>query len=217
VLRLVRDGLARYDRQERARMDGTHRDRAQRGRSVRHAGHFVAAAAGPRSLYWYATVRGVEQDVADAETSRQRVLAHFDGCHSPVPDVIASTPASALFTLRLVDRAPLETWGRGRVTLLGDAVHPTTPDLAQGACQALEGAFVLGRTLGATRNVEQALHDYEAQHRPHATAATNRSWLITALCKEDGALFCMARDLLTGVFLDRIVRPELTALMRRET
>jgi hypothetical protein len=46
-----------------------------------------------------------------------------------------------------MDRIPLARWGQGRVTLLGDAAHPTTPNLGQGACQAIEDAVVLAASL----------------------------------------------------------------------
>jgi 3-hydroxybenzoate 6-monooxygenase len=45
------------------------------------------------------------------------------------------------------DREPIENWTFGRVTLLGDAAHPTTQYMAQGACQAMEDAVTLGEAL----------------------------------------------------------------------
>jgi len=60
-------------------------------------------------------------------------------------------------------RKPLTEWGLGRVSLLGDAAHPTLPFLAQGAAMAIEDAAVLGNALGASDgNVVAALRAYEA-------------------------------------------------------
>lgn len=47
------------------------------------------------------------------------------------------------------------------MTLLGDAAHPTTPNLRQGACQAIEDAVVLGRVLKGTADISEALRNYE--------------------------------------------------------
>jgi len=62
----------------------------------------------------------------------------------------------------LCDRDPMRGWSRGRVTLLGDAAHPTLPYLAQGACMALEDAVSLAdRIARQSDNVPAALSEYE--------------------------------------------------------
>ena len=50
------------------------------------------------------------------------------------------------------DREPIDTWVHGRATLLGDAAHPTTQYMAQGACMALEDAVTLGEALRVNHN-----------------------------------------------------------------
>jgi salicylate hydroxylase len=62
-----------------------------------------------------------------------------------------STLKSALY-----EREPLAQWSLGHVTLVGDACHPMLPFMAQGACQAIEDAVVLGRCLGPAPDRAQA-------------------------------------------------------------
>jgi 2-polyprenyl-6-methoxyphenol hydroxylase-like FAD-dependent oxidoreductase len=50
-----------------------------------------------------------------------------------------------MYRREIVDRDPIKKWGSGRVTLLGDAAHAMTPNLGQGACQAIEDGVVLTR------------------------------------------------------------------------
>jgi 3-hydroxybenzoate 6-monooxygenase len=60
------------------------------------------------------------------------------------------------------DREPIDTWTFGRVTLLGDAAHPTTQYMAQGACMALEDAVTLGEALRVNQNdIPKALAQYQ--------------------------------------------------------
>ncbi len=60
------------------------------------------------------------------------------------------------------DREPIDTWTFGRVTLLGDAAHPTTQYMAQGACMALEDAVTLGEALRVNQNdIRKALVQYQ--------------------------------------------------------
>jgi 2-polyprenyl-6-methoxyphenol hydroxylase-like FAD-dependent oxidoreductase len=55
------------------------------------------------------------------------------------------------------DRAPSARWGEGRVTLLGDAAHPMTPNVGQGACQAIEDALALAEELPRAASIEAGL------------------------------------------------------------
>ena len=60
----------------------------------------------------------------------------------------------------LFDRDPMKQWSRGRITLLGDACHPTLPFMAQGAAMAIEDAAVLSRCLATAGSVEAGLQRY---------------------------------------------------------
>jgi salicylate hydroxylase len=68
----------------------------------------------------------------------------------------------------LYDRPPLAAWGKGRVTLLGDAAHPTLPFVAQGAAGAIEDALALSRHLQDVEEAAPALRAYEAERAPRA-------------------------------------------------
>jgi salicylate hydroxylase len=61
----------------------------------------------------------------------------------------------------LVGRTPLDVWVDGRVTLMGDASHPTLPFLAQGAIMAIEDGFVLARCLDASHTIEEGLERFQ--------------------------------------------------------
>ena len=69
----------------------------------------------------------------------------FVGFHPQIRHVLASCPA--VHKRPLVDHDPLPRWSEGSVTLLGDACHPMTPYMAQGAAMAFEDAAVLSRCL----------------------------------------------------------------------
>ena len=87
-------------------------------------------------------------------------LSDFRGWHDDVHTLIRAlhTP----YRWALMGREPLQRWIYGRVTLLGDACHPTLPFLAQGAVMALEDGFVLARCLAADRSDPlAALQAYE--------------------------------------------------------
>lgn len=92
--------------------------------------------------------------------SREECRADFLGWHDDVQAYIDRLEQP--YRWALMGREPLASWGLGRVTLLGDAAHPTLPFLAQGACMAIEDGTVLARCLAAgIDDPEAALRRYE--------------------------------------------------------
>lgn len=85
----------------------------------------------------------------------------FAGWYRPVMELIETTPASSILKTVATDRDPNKRWGTGRMTLLGDAIHPTTPNLGQGGCLSIEDAFVLARYFEKYGASEDALRAYE--------------------------------------------------------
>ena len=79
-----------------------------------------------------------------------------------------ATDDGAIAVTDIYDRKPRRSWSRGRVTLLGDAAHAMTPNLGQGAAQALEDAVVLAAELASGADVAASLRRYEAARKPRA-------------------------------------------------
>ena len=96
----------------------------------------------------------------------------------------------------IADRDPLPRWGSGRVTLLGDAAHPMTPNLGQGACQALEDAVVLGSVCVPRLTARWPLRAYEQRRIPRANAIVSQSRRIGALGQIANPRACSLRDAL---------------------
>jgi salicylate hydroxylase/6-hydroxynicotinate 3-monooxygenase len=107
----------------------------------------------------------------------------FEGFHPQVQQVLAACPS--VHKWALVDRNPQAYWGQGNVTLLGDACHPMTPYMAQGAAMAIEDAAVLSRCLeGVDRDgVEAAFRRFEATRKPRTSrvqlSSRTNTWLKT--------------------------------------
>jgi 2-polyprenyl-6-methoxyphenol hydroxylase-like FAD-dependent oxidoreductase len=114
--------------------------------------------------YWFATLDAPAGGVGGQEA----LPGLFAGWHEPVEALLRATPADALLRTDIADRPVSAVWGRGRVTLLGDAAHPMTPNLGQGACQAIEDAVVLARSLSVAGDVVDGLRRYEAGRIPRA-------------------------------------------------
>ena len=108
---------------------------------------------------------GWEEESWSRRGDRSELVADFAGWHPDVRALIDAMDPEAVFKWALFDRAPMPQWSRGRLTLLGDACHPTLPFMAQGAGMAIEDARVLANCLAASDEVPRALARYETLRR----------------------------------------------------
>jgi 2-polyprenyl-6-methoxyphenol hydroxylase-like FAD-dependent oxidoreductase len=99
----------------------------------------------------------------------KELRAAYEGFHPEVQMVLNACPDCHKWAI--LEREPLPTWSDGRVVLLGDACHPMTPYMAQGAATSIEDAAVLARCLEAVQfdDIERAFRMYEATRKPRTS------------------------------------------------
>ncbi len=119
----------------------------------------------PDKVYWFATRTTRHPDRRDSDWQQS-----FTDWPDPVAALLKHTPADQIVFNAISDRRPIYPWSRSRVTLLGDAAHPMTPNFGQGGAQAIEDAVVLSLALANHQDPEVACRSYE-QHRHQRTKA----------------------------------------------
>ncbi|WNM32607.1 FAD-dependent monooxygenase [Streptomyces sp. Li-HN-5-11] len=103
---------------------------------------------------------------ADALAAMRR---RFGGWHDPIPALLDATRPDAVLHHDIHELAtPLPAVAEGRIVLVGDAAHAMTPNLGQGACQALEDAVTLAAALAGEPTVDSALARYDTERRPRS-------------------------------------------------
>ena len=113
--------------------------------------------------------------------SKEEVLSYFHGIHAR-PRQLLDLPKSWR-RWATADRDPIEHWGEGPVTLLGDAAHPMMQYLAQGACMALEDAVTLGEAVKACD------FDMSAAFRLYERARVARTARVVLSVREMGRIY----------------------------
>lgn len=144
-------------------------------------------------VYWFATKNAPEHDRDPVGTVKTRLIDRFHGWHTPIEALLDATPESAILRNDIYDRDPDGPWTADRVTLLGDAAHPMTPNLGQGACQAIEDAVVLAACLAQSVDVETALHWYQVRRLPRTRRIVLLSRRIGQLAQWEQPLACWLR------------------------
>lgn len=150
-------------------------------------------------VYWFATKNAAPNGQAPDELTLLGEL--FRGWAEPAEVIFATTPADRVFRNDIIDRPPVPVWSKGRVGLIGDAAHPTTPNLGQGGCMAIEDAVVLARHLATTPDPARGLEGFVAERRARTAAVTRESWQFGTLAQKEGRLVCRLRDAALGALL----------------
>ncbi len=149
-------------------------------------------------VYWFAVANAPTGQSDGPHGRKQEVLDLVRGWAEPVEAVVAATDEDAILRNDIYDRPPLRRWVDGRVALLGDAAHPMTPNLGQGACQALEDAVELGRCIYSSGNVELGLLAYQTRRRDRANAIVRQSRSVGQMAQLSHPLVCRLRNALLG-------------------
>ncbi|XP_011005864.1 PREDICTED: zeaxanthin epoxidase, chloroplastic-like [Populus euphratica] len=140
-----------------------------------HKQYFVSSDVGAGKMQWYAFHKEQPGGVDGPRGKKDRLLKIFEGWCDNVIDLILATDEDAILRRDIYDREPILTWGRGRVTLLGDSVHAMPPNMGQGGCMAIEDSYQLALELdkawkqsvesGTSVDVISSLRSYENARR----------------------------------------------------
>jgi salicylate hydroxylase/6-hydroxynicotinate 3-monooxygenase len=150
----------------------------------RHIVMYYTRAA--RDEVYFVTSQPERQDWVTPESWSAKgdvdeLRAAFAGFHADVRAVLDACPDCHKWAI--LEREPLARWSEGRVVLLGDACHPMTPYMAQGAATAIEDAAILSRCLSDNDSVEKALELYESHRKPRTSRiqaiSSANTWMKT--------------------------------------
>ena len=126
-----------------------------------------------KKVYWYALTNSKNTN-AD-EVNLTELFSEF---HSDISQIISATLKEQIIISDIFDLKPIDKWQSENVCLIGDAAHATTPNLGQGACQAIEDAYVLGKLLDNGITIENTFKEYENLRRKKAHTIVNTSWTV---------------------------------------
>lgn len=145
-------------------------------------------------IYWFATANTPEHQYTPLGIRQQTLLEMFGKWHNPIADLIRNTPEDKILQHGIYAIEPLKSWQDGRVILMGDAAHAMTPNLGQGACQAIEDAVALGQIFQQTTDVNVALSQYQQERLPRANMILKQSQMIGTIGQVENRLLANLRN-----------------------
>lgn len=163
-----------------------------------------------QQVYWFACANVT---AAVAKSLDQKGLeAIFESFHPIIGQLINKTTTDNLLLNPLSDLPNNPIWHQGDCCLLGDAAHATTPNMGQGANQAIESAWVLAEQLATQDNAPQAFATYQKIRQAKAQKVIQTSWQIGQLAQVEHPLLLGLRRALLALTPTSVSQQQLGKL-----
>lgn len=158
------------------------------------AGRFGIVPLSDSKIYWFACKRADAGDEAMKMMHTEVIAKIFSGYHAPIEELILNTRPEDIIWSDIYDLEPISRFALGNVVLIGDAAHATTPNLGQGACQAIEDAVVLAGSLNKVSAVEEAFRLFEKKRLRRTHGIVKQSRQTGRIAQLENRMLIQARN-----------------------
>lgn len=156
-------------------------------------------------VYWYA-LKSFKRD--KNEFSVNNIEKYFSNYNSVIKNIIATTKKELINTAEISDLKPTTIWYKENVCLIGDSAHATTPNMGQGACQAIEDAYVLSECL-FKYETNISFEKFQNLRLPKAHQVVKASWFV-------GKMAHLSNPVLIGI-RNQIMRMTPSSINRKQS
>ncbi|MEJ0057052.1 MAG: FAD-dependent monooxygenase [Bacteroidota bacterium] len=144
-------------------------------------------------VYWFATMNAKANDPKMRDATAKDLLKYFGGFHFPVPELLKRTRDDQIIWNDIIDIKPIRQFAFGKILLMGDAAHATTPNMGQGACMAIEDAATLANGL-MKYSAEEAFTKFETHRIKRTAGIVNQSWGIGKIAQLENPVLMFMRN-----------------------
>jgi len=177
-------------------------------------GRFGVVPLTNSQVYWFACINAPQNDSKLKNYSIKDLLHHFKEYHEPIPAILSETQNTNLLWNDIIDLKPIDKYAFGNIILIGDAAHATTPNMGQGACQAIEDAIVLSNELSKNVDFKEAFKNFEKRRIRRTHSIANLSWYIGKIAQLDNRLLVSLRNFVFRLIPERFNETQLKRLYK---
>ncbi|WP_107037935.1 FAD-dependent monooxygenase [Brumimicrobium mesophilum] len=155
---------------------------------------FGFVAISKNEYYWYALAsyeKNYQSEFQDID-----LVDYYSDFNPIVGEIIKSTLKENIITNEMLDLKPISIWYKNNICLLGDSAHATTPNLGQGACQAIESSLVLANCLEKHQNPEEAFRAFQKTRRKKAVKVVTTSYKVGKISHIENRFLIKVRNFL---------------------
>jgi 2-polyprenyl-6-methoxyphenol hydroxylase-like FAD-dependent oxidoreductase len=153
-------------------------------------------------VYWFACVNASANDPMMRSLGPSDLLVFFGEFHAPIPELIKRT--SKVIWNDIIDIEPINQFAFGKVVLMGDSAHATTPNMGQGACMAIEDAVVLANSIESMSTAEEAFRMFESKRIRRTTKIVNDSWQLGKVAQWENPFMASLRNMAISLVPKRV-------------
>lgn len=157
-----------------------------------------------KKVYWFAVINS-----ENVKTDEVNLAEMFKEFHNDILNLILTTNKDQIIINDIVDLKPINKWQDKNICLIGDAAHATTPNMGQGACQAIEDAYVLGKLLDEGIAFEETFEKYEKLRIKKAHKIVNSSWAFGKIAQIENGLGIWFRNKMMKIIPKSVNKKQL--------
>lgn len=179
-------------------------------------GRFGIVPLADNKIYWFACINAPGHDPVMKSFRVKDLQEHFKNYHAPIIDILFQTRDEDLLWNDIIDLDPVDKYAFGNMVLIGDAAHAATPNLGQGACQAIEDAVILADEWTKNTSIERAFRAFEQRRlkRTHYIIKTSRA--IGRIAQMQNKVICASRNALFRILPSAVNERQLEKLYKVE-
>ncbi len=163
-----------------------------------------------QEVYWYALANyKTDYKLEFANIALEKLFEDFNPL---IGKLIQATDRDDIITNEMMDLKPIPTWHDKNVCLVGDAAHATTPNMGQGACQAIESAYVLAQCLSDEQEIKEAFKTFEKIRKKKAVGVVNDSWRVGKIAHWKNDLGIKLRNSAMRIIPKKLLQKQSTAI-----
>lgn len=155
-------------------------------------GRFGLVPLASNKLYWFACINAPEKSLKDFKI--EDLQLNFEKYHEPIPSILKHTLNENLIWGDINDLKPLDKYAYNNILLIGDASHATTPNLGQGACQAIEDAVILADELKNSVDIIKAFKLFERRRLKRTHWIVNESSFLGKIAQLENKSLIFLRN-----------------------
>ena len=161
-------------------------------------------------VYWYALANYKEDYKLEFTNIALEKL--FEDFNPLIGKLIQATDRNDIITNEMIDLKPISTWHFKNVCLVGDAAHATTPNMGQGACQAIESAYILAQCLSEEQEIKKAFETFEKIRKKTALGVVKDSWRVGKIAHWENNLGIKLRNGAMRLVPKKLLQKQSTAI-----
>lgn len=175
-------------------------------------GRFGIVPLARNQVYWFACINASRDDTDKANYKTQDLLSIFKDYPHPIPEMIQSSNDNQLLHDDILDIKPISQFAFGNIVLIGDAAHATTPNMGQGAGQAMEDVLFLTACLEQHYDLLEALQGYQDKRVLRSKKVIKMSRQIGEVAQWEQPWLTTLRDTLFKLIPSSIITKRLKFL-----